>query len=60
MSTAGVAENLHITDSSPKGTFDAAAISAVKNARFVPGKLPDGTPARVRSQLQLRFSLRDR
>ena len=56
----GVTENPRVIEASPKGTFDAAALAALKGARFVPAKLPDGTAVPVRSRLRVRFALDDR
>ncbi len=58
--TDGTTENPRVTDATPKGTFDAAALAAIKGARFAPARLPDGTVVPVRSRLRVRFSLDER
>jgi protein TonB len=60
VNATGVAENVRVLDAQPRGTFDAAALSAIRRARFTPARTADGTPVAQASTLRLRFTLDDR
>ncbi len=60
VSAAGAAENLKVIAAQPAGTFDSAALAAIKRARFTPAKTADGTAVAQASTLKLRFTLSER
>ncbi|MBS0374933.1 MAG: energy transducer TonB [Proteobacteria bacterium] len=60
VNTAGVAENLRVAAAQPAGTFDAAALNAIRRARFTPAMTADGTPIAQPTTLKLRFTLGSR
>jgi protein TonB len=54
----GTTEDPRVTDASPSGVFDQAALNAVRKARFEPGKAADGTPLSVSTKMRVRFALK--
>jgi protein TonB len=50
----GVPDNLRVRDSSPRRTFDRAALDSVRQWRFVP-ILDNGAPVARRATLRVRF-----
>jgi protein TonB len=53
----GIPQDVRVTASEPAGTFDSAALSAVRRARFDPARTPDGTAVPAASRLRVRFAL---
>ena len=53
----GQAEDVHALRGEPAGAFEAAAVAAVRHARFEPGRSADGTPVAALSTLRVRFTL---
>jgi TonB family protein len=60
VTVAGIPQNLHVIAAQPTGTFDSAALGAVRRAHFTPAKTADGTPIAQSVTLKLRFALSDR
>lgn len=52
----GSAQDVHVLESDPPGIFDEAAIDAVSEWRFDPGR-DEGSPVAVRVRQTLRFTL---
>ena len=57
---SGTAENVRVINAQPRGVFDAAALTAIRKARFTPAKTADGVPVTQSTTLKLRFALDDR
>jgi protein TonB len=57
VNAAGTAESVHITAADPAREFDAAALEAVRQARFEPARTADGTAVAMASRLRVRFAL---
>ncbi len=52
----GSAQDVHVVESEPPGAFDDAAVAAVSEWTFEPGR-QEGTPVAVRVRQTLRFAL---
>ncbi len=53
----GVVTGATVVESTPPGVFDAAALTAISNARFVPGRL-NRAAVSCRMRLKIRFQLK--
>jgi TonB family protein len=60
VTVTGKAENVRVLGAQPKGVFDAAALGAIRKARFAPARTADGAPIVQASTLKLRFALDER
>jgi TonB family protein len=53
----GEPENVRAIASEPARVFDAAAVAAVRRARFEPARTADGNPVAMNSRLRVRFAV---
>jgi protein TonB len=53
----GRAQEIRAASAEPAGVFDAAAVNAVRRARFEPARTADGTAVAMPSRLRVRFAL---
>jgi TonB family protein len=58
--SAGKPGTVRATDAYPKGLFEAAAITAVQRASFVPATASDGSHPHMTVSMRVRFQLDDR
>jgi protein TonB len=54
----GTVQDVSITASEPRRTFDSAALSAMRRWRFAP-VLRDGQPVEQRATMRMRFTAQD-
>lgn len=59
VNTEGEPENVRAIASEPARVFDAAAVAAVRRARFEPARTADGNPVAMNSRLRVRFALQN-
>jgi TonB family protein len=59
VNTKGEPQDVHVVSAEPAGTFDRAAIAAVRRWRYEP-VVVDGTPQEVTTRTTVRFALSDK